>query len=367
MTTELIYQLSLCQVPFIGNVHAKKLIDAFGAASAIFNASLHDLEKIENIGEIKAKSIKKFRDFARAEKELAFIEKYEIRPLFLTDADYPQRLLNCFDPPAMLFYKGTADLNSSRIVAIVGTRNNTEYGKFATEKLVKALMKANVVVVSGLALGIDTIAHKCSLKYGIPTIGVVGHGLDTIYPNENTNLAKQMIRQGGLLSEFRSKTKPDKHNFPSRNRVVAGISDATIIVESGLKGGSNITANLAWDYNRDVFAVPGRSTDIKSEGCNRLIRENKAMLLDDPGQFLITLGWDKHEKKKGTIQKQLFSEMTDDEKKVLELLKKDEDTSIDELNFSSGLCSSSIAAALLNLEMQGVLKVLPGKRYRLFD
>jgi DNA processing protein len=367
MTTELIYQLSLCQVPFIGNVHAKKLIETFGSASAVFNASLHDLENIENIGEIKAKSIKKFRDFARAEKEQAFIEKYEIRPLFLTDNDYPQRLLNCFDPPAMLFYKGTADLNASRIVAIVGTRNNTEYGKYVTEKLVKALTKVNAVVVSGLAWGIDTIAHRCSLKYGIPTIGVVGHGLDTIYPPENANLAKQMIRQGGLLSEFRSNTKPDKHNFPSRNRVVAGISDATIIVESGLKGGSNITANLAWGYNRDVFAVPGRSTDVKSEGCNRLIRENKAILLDDPGEFMVMMGWNEYEKKKGMLQKPLFTDMTDEEKKIVELLKKDEETGIDELNFKSRLSSSSIASALLNLEMQGVLKVLPGKRYRLYD
>ena len=367
MTTELIYQLSLCQVPFIGNVHAKKLIETFGSASAVFNAPLHDLEKIENIGVIKAKSIKKFRDFARAEKEQAFIEKYEIRALFLTDNDYPQRLLNCFDPPAMLFYKGTVDLNASRIVAIVGTRNNTEYGKYFTEKLVKALVKVDTVIVSGLALGIDTIAHKCSLKYGIPTIGVVGHGLDTIYPPENTNLAKQMIRQGGLLSEFRSNTKPDKHNFPSRNRVVAGISDATIIVESGAKGGSNITANLAWGYNRDVFAVPGRSTDVKSEGCNRLIRENKAMLLDDPGELITTMGWNEHEKKKGMLQKQLFLEMSVEEKKIVELLRKDEDTGIEELNFKSGLSSSSIASALLNLEMQGVLKVLPGKRYRLYD
>jgi DNA processing protein len=367
MASELIYQLSLCQVPYIGNVHAKKLCDTFGSASAVFKAPLHELEKIENIGEIKAKSIKKFRDFARAEKEVVFIEKFGIKPLFLTDKDYPQRLLNCFDPPAMLFYKGTADVNASRAVAIVGTRNNTEYGKYITEKLVKALVKVNAIIISGLAFGIDTIAHKCSLKCGIPTIGVVGHGLDTIYPPENTNLAKQMLRNGGLLTEFRSNTNPDKHNFPSRNRIVAGISDATIVVESGIKGGSNITANLAWGYNRDVFAVPGKSTDVKSEGCNRLIRENKAMLMDDSDHFITMMGWNEQERKKVMVQKQMFPEMSDVEKKVAELLRKSDDTGIDELNVQCGFSSSSIASALLNLEMQGVLKVLPGKRYRLCD
>lgn len=367
MASELIYQLSLCQVPYIGHVHAKKLCETFGSASAVFKAPVHELEKIDNIGTIKAKSIKKFRDFARAEKEVAFIEKYGISPLFLTDPGYPQRLLNCFDPPVLLFYKGTADLNASRTVAIVGTRNNTDYGKYVTEKLVKALVSVNATIISGLAFGIDTIAHRCALKYGMPTIGVVGHGLDTIYPPENANLARQMIRNGGLLTEFRSNTKPDKHNFPSRNRIVAGISDATIIVESGLKGGSNITANLAWGYNRDVFAVPGKSTDIKSEGCNRLIRDNKAILLDEPEHFITMMGWNDPVNKQAAFQKQMFAEMTDAEKKVIKLLRKYEDTGIDELNFRSGISASSIASALLNLEMQGILKVLPGKRYRLYE
>lgn len=367
MYSELTYQLSLAQVPFIGYVHAKKLCDVFGSASAIFKAKQADLERIEHIGEIKASSIKRFRDFARAEKEIAFIEKYKIRPLFLTDKEYPQRLLNCFDPPTMLFYKGNASLNASRMVAIVGTRNNTEYGKNFTEKLVKALAEVNVVIVSGLAFGIDSIAHKCSLKYRIPTIGVVGHGLDTIYPKENSGLAKQMIADGGLLTEFRSNTQPDKHNFPSRNRVVAGLCDATIIVESGLKGGSNITANLAWGYNRDVFAVPGRSIDPKSAGCNRLIKENKAILLDEPDQFIETMAWSEPEKKSAVMQKKMFLELTDDEERIIELLRKNQEAALDEINFFSGLSSSAIASALLTLEMQGVVKALPGKRYRLTD
>ena len=366
MYPEIIYQLALAQVPNIGAVHAKKLCDTFGSASEIFNTSQKDLEKIEFIGTIKAKSIKRFKDFGKAENELRFIEKYAIKSLFLTSPEYPQRLLNCFDPPTILFYKGDADLNASKIVAIVGTRNHSEYGKNFTDKLVKTLARLNVIVVSGLAFGIDSIAHKCSLKYNLPTVAVVAHGLDIIYPEENTSLAKQIIHDGGLLTEFRSNTKPDKHNFPSRNRIVAGISDATIVVESGSKGGSIITANLAWDYNRDVFAVPGRSIDTKSEGCNKLIKDNKATLLDDPAQFIDTMGWnDDSETKKKTVQAQLFINFKEDEKRILNCLTATEIAGIDELNFKTGLSSSDIASALLNLEMQGVLKALPGKRYAL--
>lgn len=367
MYSELTYRLSLTQVPYIGYVHAKKLCEIYGSAAEIFKARLSDLVRIENLGEVRAKSIKSFKDFSRAEKEIEFIEKYNITPLFLTDKEYPQRLLNCFDPPTMLFYKGKANVNASRMVAIVGTRNNTDYGKSFTEKLVRSLADVNVTIVSGLAFGIDSIAHKCSLKYDIPTIGVVGHGLDTIYPKENTGLAKQMIVDGGLLTEFRSNTKPDKHNFPSRNRVVAGICHATIIIESGIKGGSNITANLAWGYNRDVFAVPGRSIDAKSAGCNMLIRENKAILLDDPEQFIEIMGWMDHEKKHTVLQKKIFPELSADENTIVELLRKNKEASLDEINFFTNLSASAIASALLDLEMQGVVRSLPGKRFSLTD
>lgn len=367
MPTELLYQLALSQVPHIGYVHAKILIDHFGSASAVFNAGKSQLEKLEGIGEIRARSLKSYNEFEKAEKEINFIRKFGITSLFLSDQDYPKRLLHCYDPPTILFYKGNADLNASRVVAIVGTRNNTEYGKSATEKLVKELSAWNVIIISGLAFGIDAIAHKCALKYDIPTIGVVGHGLDTIYPSENTNLAKQMLKNGGILTEFRSNTKPDKHNFPSRNRVVAGISDATIIVESGVKGGSIITADIAGSYNRDVFAVPGRTTDVKSGGCNQLIRDNKAVLLQDPVQFTEMMGWGEDRKTKNVVQKEMFVDLTDDEKIIVDLLKNQERMSIDDLNFQSGLSSSLISSALLNLELSGVLKALPGKRYSITD
>jgi DNA processing protein len=365
MSPDLPYQLALTEVPHIGYVQAKILTDHFGSAAAIFKAPQDQLEKLERIGQVRARSIKSFRDFSKVEKEIRFIEKYNIRTLYLTDKEYPQRLLNCYDPPTLLFYKGNANLNTSRVVAIVGTRNNTEYGKSVTEKLVKELISLNCIIVSGLAFGIDSIAHKCSLKYNVPTVGVVGHGLDTIYPRQNSNLAKQMLQDGGLLTEFRSNTNPDKHNFPSRNRVVAGISDATIIVESGIKGGSMITADLANDYNRDVFAIPGRTNDVKSSGCNELIRNNKAVLLQDPAQFSEIMGWADQKKTTAPVQKELFVDLSDDEKKIAGLLNNDQILTIDELNFQSGISASSLAASLLNLEIKGMLKVLPGKRFSL--
>src|SRR4030095_2785581 len=282
MHSELLYQLALTEVPNIGCVRAKILAMDFGNAEMIFKSDLGSLEKIEGIGTIPARSIKKFSDFSKAEDEIKFIEKYKIKPLFLTDKNYPKRLLNCYDSPTLLFYKGDADLNASKVVAIIGTRNHTEYGKQQTEKLVKELSSQNILVVSGMAFGIDSIAHKTAYKHNLATVGVLGHGLDQIYPPEHSHLAKEMLKHGGgLLTEFRSNTKPDKHNFPTRNRIVAGMSDATVVIETGEKGGSMITAELANGYNKDVFALPGKVTDNKSAGCNFLIRNNKAMLLTD--------------------------------------------------------------------------------------
>lgn len=367
MFSEQVYHLSLTRVSQIGDVQAKNLLEQFGTAEAVFKASTQLLEKVKDVGTIRARNIKSFRDFADAELELEFTRKYGISCLTMGDAAYPRRLLNCYDPPSVLFFKGTADLNSSRLVAIVGTRNNTDYGKSFTEKLIKSLADANCIIVSGLAYGIDTIAHKCALKMGIATIGVVGHGLDTIYPSQNTGMARQMLKNGGLLTEFWSNTKPDKHNFPSRNRVVAGITDATIIVESGIKGGSLITGDVAWSYNRDVFAVPGRTIDQKSGGCNELIRNNKAIMLTEPDQFLETMKWNDEKKPGAPLQKEMFVDLSEEEIIVVELLKTAEHLSIDELNFRAGISSSSLSSVLLNLEMRGMLKALPGKRFTLVD
>lgn len=366
MDSELLYQLALTLVPNIGDVQAKILVNHFGDAYSIFKAKRSELEKMEGIGEVRARSIKEFNDFHLAEEEIKFIEKYRIRTLFLTDAGYPKRLLNCYDSPTLLFYKGTADLNASKIIAIVGTRSNTDYGKQFTEKLIKDLSDQDIVIVSGLAHGIDALAHKAALKNGLPTVGVVGHGLDKMYPAENSSLAKDMVKEGGgILSEFFSGTKPDKHNFPLRNRIVAGLSDATIVVETNIKGGSMITAKLADAYNRDVFAVPGRTSDKASSGCNHLIKYNKAILLTDADELLDVLGWRERKKQKVKQQKELFIELSAEEKLIVQLLQEKEMVHIDEINLQSGLSSSTAAAAILNLELQNIITSLPGKMYKL--
>ena len=367
LSNDLLYQLSLTMLPGIGPVQAKILLQHYDTAE-IFTAKKSSLEKIEGIGAVRAANIKSFTDFSNAEEEIKFIEKYKIKPLFITDKNYPQRLLNCYDSPTLLFYKGDADLNASKIVAIIGTRSHTEYGKQQTEKLVKELSSQNILVVSGMAFGIDAIAHKAAYKNNLDTVGVLGHGLDQIYPPDHSNLARDMLKHGGgLLTEFRSKTKPDKHNFPTRNRIVAGMSDATIVIETGDKGGSMITAELANGYNKDVFALPGRINDNKSAGCNFLIRNNKAMLLTDAEQLIEVMGWEEKAKslKEKRSQREIFIELSKDEKIIVDILKEKELVHVDELNFKSGLSSSSMAVAILNLELQGVVATLPGKLYKL--
>jgi len=365
MNTDLIYQLALTQVPHIGAVHARLLTDELGSAASIFKAKKSTLEKIEGIGEVRAKSIKAFDAFKEQEAEISFIEKYKIKPLFLTDDDYPKRLLHCYDPPTLLFYKGTANLNQTKIVSFIGTRSNTDYGKQMTEKILTALQPLQPLVVSGLAYGVDAIAHKFCVKQQLATVGVLAHGLDKIYPSQHTTLAKEMITSGGgLLTEFRKETKPDRHNFPTRNRIVAGMCDATIVIETGNKGGSMITANLANNYNRDVFAVPGRTTDSKSEGCNYLIQSNKAALIRNGEDIILQMGWQEQTKKK-VIQKQLFVDLTADERLIVDLLQKHTHLHVDEINLQTTISSSAVAAALLMLEMNGIVHSMPGKMYSL--
>ncbi|MEO7530767.1 MAG: DNA-processing protein DprA [Sediminibacterium sp.] len=364
MKDELYYRVALTMIPDLGPIRARLLVEHFGSASSVLKAKKKEISSVEGIGELCARSIKAWEQFSEAEEEIHFIEKHHIQPLFITDKDYPQRLLHCYDPPILLYYRGVANLNSSRIISIIGTRNHTAYGKQMTEELIAALETQQVLITSGLAFGIDAIAHKTALQYGLPTVGVLGHGLDTIYPSHNRFLAKEMLSQGGLLTEFRKNTKPDKHNFPKRNRIVAGMADATIVIETANKGGSMITAELACNYNRDVFAIPGKITDARSSGCLQLIKQNKAVLLTDAEQLLETMGWIE---KKRVIkkQKELFFELTAEEKIIINILKEKETTPIDALYLQSGLSSSSVAAAMLNLEIQNVISSMPGKLYKL--
>jgi len=364
MKNPLLYQIALTLIPNIGCVQARNLLAHF-EPEEIFRARISTLEKIEGLGEVRVRNIRNFNDFAAAEKELAFIEKYKIQPLFINDPAYPQRLLNCYDAPTLLYYRGDTDLNQSKIVAIVGSRTHTDYGRAETEKLVEGLASSGVLVVSGLAYGIDSVAHKASLKNKVATVGVLAHGLDKIYPASHTGMAREMIKSGGLLTEFRSETRPDRHNFPSRNRVVAGMSDATIVMETDIKGGSMITAELANGYNRDVFAYPGKVTDKKSSGSNHLIKTNNAILLTDAMQLLQIMGWTSPKKSNKNKTRQLFINLTADEKIIVDLLNEKEELSIDEINWQSGLSSSTVAVCILNLEMQNVISSLPGKRYKL--
>jgi DNA processing protein len=366
MSDRLLYQIALTLIPNIGPVQAKILLQHF-SPEEIFKAKKTSLEKIEGIGGVRANNIKAFENFALVKDEISFIEKYKISPLFITDARYPQRLLNCYDSPTLLYYRGEADLNASKIISVIGTRSNTDYGKHITELLIKELASLNIVIASGLAYGIDVIAHKAALKNNLSTVGVLAHGLDQIYPLQHAGLAKEMAKSGGgLLTEFRSNTKPDKHNFPIRNRIVAGMSDATVVIETGIKGGSIITAELANGYNKDVFAVPGRTTDSKSAGCNHLIKSNKAVLLTNAKELIEFMGWEEKTKKPfAKKQRELFIELTSDEKMLINILEKKESIHIDELNMKSGLTSSAVAAAILSLELQNVIVSQPGKLYKL--
>ena len=371
MENDLLYRLALSSVPGIGPVYAKRLLNHFGEASAIFRASPSSLAKVGGIAGVRANAILHFDQFPMLEKELAFLEKYSIRCLFFTDKDYPQRLLCCKDAPVLLFYKGKADLNARRIISVIGTRTPTEYGKQATERLIKELAPFGPIIVSGLAYGIDAASHKAALKNLLPTIGVLGHGLDRIYPQQHAALAREMLRQGGLLTEFATHTDPGTYNFPVRNRIVAGMSDALVVVETATRGGSMLTVKNALDYQKKIFAFPGRITDTRSSGCNALIRNGKARLLLSGSQLMQEMEWEQPAAKPGTKQAALFpaqteeASLSDNERNLLHLFGEKESLSVDELSARTGLNSSALAMFLLNLELRGSIQSLPGKTYRL--
>jgi len=365
MQPDLLYLISLTRVPQVGSIHARTLLQHFGSAEAIFKSTIQALEKIEGIGKIRARSIKTFRDFDGSEKEIVFLKRYGIRALTLTDPDYPQRLLTAYDAPVLLYYKGNVGLNPKRSISIVGTRRNSEYGKQVTEKLIQDLAPYDPMIVSGLAFGIDAIAHKIALKQGISTVAVLAHGMASLYPPEHSQLSKQMIKQGGLLTEYISHIKADKHHFPIRNRIVAAISDCTIVTETAVKGGSMITADLANGYHKEVFAFPGRTTDFKSAGCNWLIRNNQATLLENVQDLIKMMGWEEkivHEK---STQGDLFITLTELELRIITLLKEREHIHIDVINSITGFPNSRNASALLELEMKDLICSMPGRIYRL--
>lgn len=363
MDSQLTFEIGLSLVPGIGDVTGKKLVAYCGSPEAVFKESKSALMKIPGIGQVSVNSIVNHKVFARAEKEIGFIEKYNVQSLFYTNPDYPARLLNCEDGPLILYYKGTAKLNAKRVVSIVGTRRATNYGRTRCDEIVESFTNKGILVVSGLAYGIDSCAHRKAVDLGIETVGVLGHGLDRLYPSQNRKLAEKMLGNGGLLTEFMSETKPDRENFPKRNRIVAGICDAVIVIESDMKGGALITAELGNSYNRDVFAVPGRVGDEVSRGCNFFIKTHRAALLESGKDIAYIMGWEDLPVEKKS-QTELFIQLSDDENLLLDLIRENNEISIDQLILKSKLTTSKAAAALLKLEFEGIVQGLPGKRYK---
>lgn len=362
---ELLYQIALTLIPGIGDVLGRKLIGLYGNAENVFREPRKFQRKIPRITELLMQMTTRRDLLARAAREIEFLNRHDIKPLFYSDKDYPRRLRHCHDSPLMVYYRGTADLNAPRALAIVGTRNATDYGKGITHELITHLVTDGTLIISGLAYGIDSFAHRVCVETSRETIGVLGHGLDTIYPWINRSLAEKMVLRGGLLTEFLSGTKPDKVNFPKRNRIIAGLSDAIVVVEAGQRGGALITAEIANSYNRDVFAIPGRVHDPFSEGTNFLIKTNRAALVQSAEDIEYNMGWKIPTRVSHVIQKQLFADMTAEENLIFEILKENGNSGIDDLCFRSGLPMNKVSASLLNMEFEGVVRCLPGKMYTL--
>ena len=362
------YILALSFIPKIGPVMAKNLISYCGSAEAVFKQKKAHLLKIPGIGKTLAENIIKQKVFHNVEEEFKFIEKYKIKPISFLDKEFPTRLANCLDAPLLLFQKGNTNLNKKRIISIVGTRKATHNGKKFVADLLEELADKNILVVSGMALGIDGQAHKSSVENSIDTVGVLGHGLNHFYPTQNKKIAKEMLLQNSsLLTEYNSQESFVPANFPKRNRIIAGMSDATIVVESEIKGGSIITANIANTYNRDVFAVPGRVKDKYSKGCNFLLKTYKANIIENASDLLKHMIWD--DTKTNNISKikqmELLLNLSPTEEKIINILKENDEITSDFIMQETKLTGSKIATSLLELELKGVVIGLPGNLFTL--
>lgn len=364
-----IHDLALNFTTGVGVVTLRNLVNYFGSSQAVMDAPEEKLRLVDGIGDKTSIAIKNGRAAAyeRAERELSFIEKHKIQLLSFSDEAYPRRLKECYDAPWILYYRGNADLNAGRIVSIVGSRKATHYGRKLCDELVEALANYNVTIVSGLAYGIDSFAHKASVDQEIPTVGVLGHGLDQIYPASNRNLAKSMLENGGLLSEYPLNTKPERQNFPQRNRIIAGLADVTIVVEAAIQGGALITAEIANNYSRDVCAFPGNVNQEFSAGCNFLIKSHRAHLISRGKDLEYLMGWEQVEEKQKPLQIQLELSLSPIEKKVHELVKLHQPLGIDQISAKLKMPQSKLTITLLELEMKGLLIALPGKVFRTLD
>ena len=359
-----IHRLALLFIPGVGVQSAKILLAYAGGEDAIFHISKKELLKMPGLSTAAARSVWQHKDEAldRAAREWKFIRTKEIRPVFFTDADFPSRLRHTPDGPILLFVEGNAELNPSKALAVVGSRKANAYGLSLCEQIITDLAAHDVCIVSGLAYGMDIMAHRTALATGLPTLGVLCHGLDRMYPGQHAQIAEKMKTNGALITEFASGTQPDRENFPRRNRIVAGMVDALLVVQTATSGGSLITASLAMDYNRDVFAVPGHVHDPYSAGCHALIKSNKAALVESAEDIIHAMNW--QPKKPASIQTECFPVCTDDEQALLDILRSHGELPIDELGAGLKWTPARTSSVLLQLEFRGLVKALPGKRYR---
>ena len=362
------HKIALSLIPRIGDINARKLVSTIGSVEGVFSESYNSLVKIQGIGSQLAKYISNRSYLETADKEVEYVTKNNIRVFFYLDNDYPFRLRQCDDSPVTFFFKGTCDLNALKIISIVGTRNATTRGKELCNKIVSELARGHpdLVIVSGLAYGVDIASHKSALANSLKTIGVLAHGFRTTYPSVHRQTASEMILNGGLITDFHSEELPERNNFIKRNRIIAGISDATVIVESGLKGGALITADIANSYNRDVLAIPGRPDDPWSAGCNDLIKRNKAALVETAGDIEYFLDWQPL-KTKIPVQKLLFDEMTNEEKLVYEIISRVGEMNIDHICREINIPVYRLSSLLLQMEFNGIIKCYPGNLYRIVN
>ena len=367
MDNQLKYKIAITLIPNIGPVLAKKVIAYVGSIEGVFSEKKRNLIKIPGIGEYLANGISNQNVLERAEQEIEFIEKYAIETFFYLDKNYPERLKQCNDAPVLLYSKGNTNFNAAKVISVVGTRTATVYGKDICTSLINRLAEKGheILIVSGLAYGIDITAHKCALQNNLPTVAVLGHGLDMIYPAAHRSVAKEIVEHGALLTEYPNKSVCDKYNFVMRNRIVAGMSDATLVVESSEKGGALITAKIANSYNRDVLAVPGKSTDKYSKGCNYLIKRNLSHLVESAEDIEYVLGWDSISQSKEIQASLSFVPMNENENKIFQLLQKEGEMHIDSISRKTDIPVHVLAALMLNLEFSGVVKCLPGNSYKI--
>lgn len=360
---ELLYVLALQKTKGIGDIIAKKLITTLGSASAVYREKSQNIRKLNGIGTVTLANLKDKTPLKQAEKEVEFIIKHNIKTLYFLNDDYPFRLKHCIDGPILMFQKGETSFDNRKIISIVGTRNMTSYGRDCCEQILADLKSYNPIIVSGFAYGVDICAHRLAIKNGLETVAVLAQGFASLYPKAHQKYEKELLENGSFITEFWYHEEPLREHFLQRNRIIAGVSEATIVIESAEKGGSLVTADIANSYNKDVFAVPGRTSDKYSKGCNQLIKQNKAIILNATSDLIAELNWEQKSIEKQVIQAQLFLELSETEQLITSFLQANGKQQLDLISLKNKLTIQQTAAILFNLEMKGVLKPLPGKMF----